>query len=213
MNAKNLLIVGAGAFGREVHAWLMDWVSLNPGWHIAGFINDGPGSTERFDHYPPVVSTVDGYQPKPDEYLVCAIGSPQGKRAVVEKLLARGSRFFTLIHPSVIMGENVVVGQGTVICPSTVLTVDLRIGAFVTLNIGCLIGHDAEIGDFSTLSGHCDITGGVVLEEGVFMGTHASVLPRVRIGKQAVVGAGSVAIRNVAAGTTVFGVPAKRISG
>ncbi|EGH19084.1 hexapeptide repeat-containing transferase, partial [Pseudomonas savastanoi pv. glycinea str. race 4] len=38
----------------------------------------------------------------------------------------------------VIIGENVSIGQGAVICPSTVLTVDLRIGAFVTLNIGCL---------------------------------------------------------------------------
>ncbi|KPW95535.1 hypothetical protein ALO50_04789, partial [Pseudomonas syringae pv. cerasicola] len=78
MNANRLLIVGAGAFGREVHAWLTDWVENNPGWLIAGFINDGPGSTERFDHYPPVVSTVDGYQPKPEEYLVCAIGDPSG---------------------------------------------------------------------------------------------------------------------------------------
>ncbi|AKT29799.1 dTDP-4-amino-4,6-dideoxy-D-glucose acetyltransferase VioB [Pseudomonas syringae pv. actinidiae] len=213
MNVNRLLIVGAGAFGREVHAWLLDWVKLNPGWVIAGFINDGPGSIARFDHYPAVVSSVEGYEPGPEDYLVCAIAKPSDKRLVVEKLLGKGARFFTLIHPSVIMGENVVIGQGAVICPSTVLSVDLRIGAFVTLNIGCLVGHDADIGDFSTLSGHCDITGGVVLEEEVFMGTHASVLPNVKVGKQAVVGAGSVAIRNVAAGITVFGVPAKRISG
>ncbi|MCV4341933.1 acetyltransferase [Pseudomonas capsici] len=213
MSIRQLLIVGAGGFGREVHAWLIDWVERNPGWNIAGFINDGPGSINRFGHYPDVVSTVDDYEPRPEEYLVCAIGKPSDKRLVVEKLLAKGAQFFTLIHPSAIIGDNVTIGQGTVICPSTILSVDLHVGSFVTLNTACAVGHDASIGDFSTLCGHCDVTGGAVLEEEVFMGTHASVLPGVRVGKQAVIGAGSIVIRNIAAGTTVFGVPAKRISG
>ncbi|MET0611326.1 MAG: acetyltransferase [Pseudomonas caspiana] len=213
MKTQKLLIVGAGGFGREVHAWLTDWVDLNPGWSIAGFINDGEGSLNRFNHYPDIVSTVDAYVPRHDEHLVCAIANPADKRKVVEKLLAKGSVFFSLVHPSAVIGENVKIGQGTVICPFALLSVDLTVGAFVTINVSCTIGHDAFIGDFSTLSGQCDVTGGVILEEEVFMGTHASVLPKVRVGRQAVIGAGSVAIRNVAEGTTVFGVPAKRISG
>lgn len=212
MNQK-LLIVGAGGFGREVYAWLSDWVRLNSGWSITGFINDGPGSVSRFDHYPNVVSNIDDYIPQPDEYLVCAIGKPSDKRKVVETLRAKGARFFTLVHPTAVVGGSVSIGEGTVICPLSILSVDLQVGAFVTINTACAVGHDVSIGDYSTLSGHCDVTGGAVLEEEVFMGTHASVIPGVRVGRQAFIGAASVVVRNVAAGTTVFGVPAKRISG
>jgi sugar O-acyltransferase (sialic acid O-acetyltransferase NeuD family) len=131
---------------------------------------------------------------------------------VVEKLLAKGAQFFTLIHPTAIVGENVKIGRGVLICPYSVLTVDLTVGDFVTINLLCTIGHDAEIGDFSTLSCHCDVTGGVVLEAEVFMGSRSSILPKVRVGRGAVVGAGSVVLRKVAPGSVVFGVPAKRIS-
>ncbi|MDF2642356.1 MAG: bacterial transferase hexapeptide repeat protein [Pseudomonas sp.] len=213
MNIKKLLIVGAGGFGREVHAWLVDWIEHNEGWVIGGFINDGPGASSRFSHYPDVVSSIDDYRPQPDEYLVCAIGKPADRRMIVEKLLARGAEFFTLIHPTAVIGENVSIGRGSVICPTTVLSVDIEIGEFVNINIGCVVGHDATIGAFSTLSAHGVVTGFCVLEEEVFMGTHASLLPKVRAGKQSVIGSASVAVRNVAAGTTVFGVPAKRISG
>lgn len=213
MKTKHLIIVGAGGFGREVHAWLKDWIAVNPGWAIGGFIDDTAGSLNRFNHYADIRSTIDAYEPSPTDYLVCAIAKPGDKKAVVEKLLAKGAQFFTLVHPSVVMGENVQIGQGSVVCPYTILSVDLVVGAFVTINSSCTIGHDSSIGDFATLSGHCDVTGGVVLEEQVFMGSHASVLPSVRIGAQAIVGAGSVVLRKVAPGTTVFGVPAKRISG
>ena len=63
------------------------------------------------------------------------------------------------------------------------------------------------------MSGHCDITGGAKLKEGAFLGSHAVIIPKVTVGEYAVVGAGSVVIRTVGAGVTVFGVPAKRISG
>lgn len=212
MSVNKLLIVGAGGFGREVHRWLSDWVLQNQGWKIAGFINDGPGSVARFSHYPPVVSSIDEYQPEPDEHLLCAIGSPADRRKVVEKLQAKGARFFTLIHPSAIVGENVAVGQGAIICPLTVLTADLIIGDFAILNISCVVGHDAAVGAFSTLSPHCNVAGAGVLEDEVFMGTNACVLPGVRVGHQSVIGAGSVVLRNVASCTTAFGVPAKSIS-
>ena len=57
------------------------------------------------------------------------------------------------------------------------------------------------------------MTGGVQLAEGVFMGSHAVVVPKVTVGAYAVIGASSVVIRKVASGSTVFGVPAKRIAG
>jgi sugar O-acyltransferase (sialic acid O-acetyltransferase NeuD family) len=217
---KNLVILGAGGFGREVHAWLLD--SIRNGdcqptnevvWKIAGFIDDVSNAPDIFPGLPPILSKIDEYQPDPNSYLVCAIADPAAKKLLSNKLLLKGAQFFTLIHPSAIVGTNVTVGKGTVICPFTVLSTDLVVGDFVTINSGCTIGHDSVIADYCTLSGHCDITGGVKLQEGAFLGSHAAIIPKVTVGEYAVVGAGSVVIRKVAPGVTVFGVPAKRISG
>jgi len=54
-----------------------------------------------------------------------------------------------------------------------------------------------------------DITGGVTLGEGVLVGSHASVLPRLKVGAGAIIGAGSIVVRDVEPGVTVFGVPAR----
>lgn len=217
---NKLVIMGAGGLGREVHAWLVDVIkkgSCQPTdetiWEIEGFIDDSLNALDSFVGVPRILSTINDYYPQPNTYIVCAIANPAVKKALTEKLISRNVEFFTLIHPSVVVGTNVVIGKGTVICPLSVLTTDLVVGEFVTINLGCTIGHDSELANFCTLSCQCDVTGGARLREGVFLGSRAVVLPNVTIGEYAVVGAGSVAIRKVAPGVTVFGVPAKRISG
>lgn len=71
--------------------------------------------------------------------------------------------------------------------------------------------HDTEFGDYCQISGSCEINGNAVLEEGVFLGSHATVLPNARIGAWAFVGAGSVVLRQVKKGAKVFGNPAVTI--
>ncbi|AZC27860.1 acetyltransferase [Pseudomonas sessilinigenes] len=216
MSIQKFVIVGAGGFGREVHVWLRDWISQSAQpdeYEIIGFLDDSSAALERFEAMPPILSSIDGFEPQDDILLVCAIANPKIKKTVSEKLLAKGARFFSLVHPSAIVGTRVMLGEGVVICPHTVLSTDLIIGNFVTVNSATTVGHDTSVGSYSTISGHCDITGGVQLSEGVFMGSHAVVVPKVVVGEYAVIGASSVVIRKVAPGVTVFGVPAKRISG
>ena len=216
MSAKKFVIVGAGGFGREVYVWLKDWIGLSASpaeYQIIGFLDDAPAALERFPDMPPIICSIDVYEHQEDVVLVCAIADPKIKRIVSDKLLEKGAQFFSLIHPTAIVGTRVVIGEGVVICPNTILSTDLEIGNFVTINSATTIGHDTSVGSYSTISGHCDVTGGVQLAEGVFMGSHAVVAPKVTVGAYAVIGASSVVIRKVASGSTVFGVPAKRIAG
>ena len=74
------------------------------------------------------------------------------------------------------------------------------------------MGHDTVLGPGTTLSGHCDVTGGAKLGRAVFLGSHASITPNVVVGDAARVGAGSIVIRRVRPGKSVFGVPATEIS-
>lgn len=216
MSIRKFIIVGAGGFGREVYGWLSEWIACSAQSsesEIIGFIDDNQSALERFTGLPHILSSIDDYSHQDGVLLVCAIGNPKIKKIVTEKLLAKGACFFSLIHPRAVIGPRVKLGDGVVVCPCAVLSTDITIGDFVTINSASTVGHDASVGSFSTLSGHCDVTGGVHLAEGVFMGSHAAVVPNVSVGAYAVIGASSVVIRKVAPGVTVFGVPAKRISG
>jgi sugar O-acyltransferase (sialic acid O-acetyltransferase NeuD family) len=123
-----------------------------------------------------------------------------------------GARWATLVHPTATIGPGSTVGEGCILCAASGVTAGCRVGKHVVFNFYSGAGHDARIGDFCTLSGHADITGHAVLEEGVFVGSHGVVLPRAHVGAWATVGAGSVVLRSVPPGATVFGVPAKVIN-
>ena len=208
---KRLLIVGAGGFGREVLCWARDVEPTQSEWRIGGFLDANAAALEGFDVPHEILGDPQEFAPAETDLCIGAIGDPATKRRVVTGLAARGAKFATLIHPSVIMGADCRIGDGCILCPRAVLTTHVTLGRFVTLNLAATVGHDVAVGDWSTLSGHVDITGKVSLGEGVFAGSHACVLPGLKVGDRAVVGAGTVVTRNVSAGSTMFGVPAKLI--
>ncbi len=209
---KKVIIVGAGGFGRELHNWLGDVLKRGKTqWEFKGFLDDNLNALKDFSIEEKVIGTIDDWVPSPDEVFLCGLGNPKMKKYCCQLLLERGAVFETLIHPTAIVGRNVNIGCGSVICPRVNLTCDVNIGAFVTMNVNSGMGHDASIGSWSTVSAYCDITGWVKIGSGVFIGSHATVLPKIRVGDNAVIGAGSTVVINVAEHTTVFGVPAKRL--
>lgn len=206
---KRAIIVGAGGFGREVYNWATDHPDWRRQWEIAGFLDDNPAALDGFRYPSSVIGTVEAHQPAPDELFFCGIGTPAVKRAVCQKLLDRGAIFPALVHPSAVLGENVQLAKGVVICPGVVLTCDIQVGDFAMINCLSSAGHDARIGDWSTVSGHCDLTGGTELGEMAFMGSGARILPGKKVGSRTLLGAGSVVLSNVPDDTRVFGNPAR----
>lgn len=206
---KKILIIGAGGLGREAWNYLAQHPECGRSWQIAGFLDDNAGALEKFDYPVKVQGSISEYLPKDDELLVCALGSPEIKQQVCNKLLARGAAFKTFVHHTALVGRNVILGRGCFLAAHVVITGDARLGDFVTLNCHSTCGHDVTVGDFTTLSSYCDLTGGVELGEKVFLGSHASIVPKRKIGDGAFIGAGSVVVTHLKPGKKVFGVPAK----
>lgn len=213
MLGPRLVIAGAGDFAREVLWACSDIPSGQREWQSVCFIDDGveaARSRMKQQHIDmPVISTIQDFLPAPQDLLVCAIGNPKAKLAVCERLKARGARFTNVIHPTAAIAPHSSIGEGVILMRFSIISVDVCVGNYVTINTYSGCGHDAVVEDGCTISAHCDITGHAHLERGVFLGSHAAVVPGVRIGSFATIGAGTVAFRDVKAGQTVLGVPAK----
>ena len=212
----DLILVGAGSFGREVFTWLSQAIEGNSQYKIKGFIDNLAQNQMEIDQreYPiPILGTIDDYHPKSDEKLVMSIVDPKLKKQFVELLSKRGSKFHKLIHPSVIIGHNVKVGDGCIICPNCILANDTNIGDYVFINTCSTIGHDTVVGSFTSINGGVQITGDVKVGSECFFGVGSVVINKLNIGYRAIVGAGSVVIRSIRPNVTVFGNPAKIIKG
>lgn len=211
--ADRWLIVGAGGFGREVYAWTLGHLHSKTNGPQIGFLDDNPECLDRFPDLKPLWSErISTYSPRPGDRLLMAIADPGAKLAAGSMLVSRGATFASYIHPTAVLSHDFQIGKGCILCPLSVVCCSVRIGDFVSMNVGALAGHDSVIEDGCTLSPHANVAGQVDLERGVFLGCQTVILPKIRIGEFARIGAGSTVISHVRSYSTMLGVPAKRVS-
>lgn len=208
---KDLYIIGAGGFGREV-AWLVERINeIEPTWNIKGFIddNDSRWGTKENDYV--VLGGCDYLKTLGEVYAVCAIGAAKVRKNIIEKLKESSIKFATIIDPSVLISKRVEVGEGTIICASSILTVDIKIGKHVIINLDCTIGHDDIIDDFVTIYPSVNVSGNVHLGECSELGTGMQIIQGKTVAKNTIIGAGAVVVRNIEVSGTYVGSPAKKI--
>lgn len=212
VNNNKILLVGAGGFAREIYDYLSQSNFEYNGYKLAGFLSDNDDDLDSFNIDHKIIGNIKSELLDEGTVLIMAVASPSLKEELYRYYEQSGAQFITYVHPTAIIGKYVNLGDGCVICPNVTLTTNISIGSCCTINAHSSIGHDANIGNFCTLSGHCDITGGVKVGDRVIFGSHALVIPSKIVESDSVVGAGSVVIKKVKSGTTVFGNPAKKIN-
>ena len=207
---KKILIVGAGGFGRELLQWIKDINAEKPTWEVGGFLDDKLQALDGVEIDYPVVGTISDWQPKDDEVFALAMGKPQLKRMVVEKLKSRGAHFAAVIHPTALVSPFAHYGEGLVMFPYSKLSCNSTVGDFVSI-LTTPIGHDNEIGDYTMISGGCNIVRNVKIGKDVFVAAGVCIAQDVVVKDGAYIGLGSVVLKDVKAGTKVFGNPARII--
>lgn len=207
---KDIIILGAQGFGREVLQWIKDINKVTPTWNIKGFLDDDLTALDGYKCDYKILGTIQDWVPSENEEFVFAIASPQTKEKLATMLKSKGARFARVIHPTSIVGDFCNIGEGLVVTPRAKISPNVTIGNFVTI-MGCGVGHDAEINDYCTLCGGVMVSGHVKLGERVYIGTNAVVSPNRKIGNDVFVCMGSMVMTNVKAGYKVMGYPAKRM--
>ena len=207
---RPVAVVGAGGHGREV-AWLIEEINAEARqFEFVGFIDDAATATP--EGYP-LLGSVEAWlaRRQSDVELVCAIGEPSTRAAVVARLDRAGARYATLVHPTVRRSRWVEIATGTMICAGSVLTTNVQVGPHAIVNLACTISHDARLGAFCSLMSGVHVSGHVTLGRGVYVGTGASLIQDVTVGDWTVIGAGAVVTSNLPGGQIAVGVPAKAI--
>lgn len=208
---KDLYIIGAGGFGREV-AWVVERInSIKPTWNLKGFIDDNEtlwGSIEGEYH---VLGGCEHLSTLEDVYAVCAVGSSNVRKKIIEKLKDTSVKFATLVDPSVLYSNSVKIGEGAIVCAGTIITVDVNIGDHVIVNLDCTIGHDAVIDDFVTIYPSVNVSGNVLIGECSELGTGAQIIQGKKVISNTIIGAGAIVVKDCLESGTYVGSPAKKI--
>lgn len=210
---KDIAIFGVGGFGREVLALIKDINRKEPTWNIVGFFDDGHEKGEMFNGYPNLGKVEDLNRWETPLCLTLAIGSPVIKKKILDKITNPLVDFPTLIHPSVWIGDKdyVEIGKGCILCTGVMITTNVRIKDFVILNLQCTVGHDTVILDHASFMPSVNISGEVIIGEGVYVGTGVKIINQLEIGEYTIVGAGAVVAKTLPSRCTAVGVPAKPI--
>lgn len=193
-------IIGSGGFGREVKQLLLD---NNPNEIIDFFVDD-----QYVDNisYPISKLNINEYE------VIIAIGDPMKREEIVNKL-PKETKFFTAIHKSVqLLDNNIIIGEGSIICSNCILTTNIKIGKHSQLNLLTTIGHDTIIGDYFTTAPGAKISGNCNIDNNVYIGTNSSVREKINICNNVIVGLNAGVVKNISEPGVYIGVPAKKLN-
>ena len=191
-------IIGAGGFGREVYHQMKHSVFGETDFYV-----DDEYATDKIKP----MSSIDITTCK----VLVAIGDPHKRQAVVSRL-PENTEFFTFVHRSVIMpDDDIVIGEGSIICAGAILTTNIKIGKHAQLNLQTTIGHDCEIGDFFTTAPHVAISGNCKIGDRVYFGTNSCVKEKISICDDVTIGLNAGVVKNIADPGTYIGTPCHKI--
>jgi sugar O-acyltransferase (sialic acid O-acetyltransferase NeuD family) len=208
---KDLIIIGASGFGREV-AWLVERINKSvPTWNLMGFLDDNTELTGKEVGGYKVLGVIETVANYSDAYFVCAIGASKTRRSIIDRIMLYKPNFTVLVDPSVEMSERITIGEGSIICAHTIATVDICIGRHVIINLDCTIGHDAILDDYVTLYPSVNVSGATHIGVCVELGTGMQIIQGKTVGNESIIGAGAVIVKDIPTKCTAVGSPAKPI--
>lgn len=211
---ERIIIVGTGGFAREVLWLVREMQQAGQSLEIAGLVAESPDFPAAIAGVP-VLGTDETMFAQIDRSLqfVVAIGNPKIRYKIAQQY--ENQSFIAaspLIHPSVLIGTDTRIDNGSIICAGSIITTDIHIEKHCLINLHCSVGHDCRISQSVTLHPGVRLSGAVQVGEMAELGTSAVVLPGLRLASAVRVGAGAVVTRDLEqSGATFTGIPAKFI--
>lgn len=190
---KKIVILGAGG-----HAHVIADIVKAEGNKVVAFLDDDSSQKD-------CGGPISDYKKYDDCKFIIGIGSAD----VREKLSKLELKWHTAIHPTAVVSDSAVIGEGTVVMPNAVINARAVIGKHCIINTGSIVEHDNDIGDYSHISVGANLGGTVSIGQKCWIGIGTTIKNNVEICDEATIGAGAVVVTNINKSGTYIGVPAK----
>ncbi|NNP74029.1 acetyltransferase [Acinetobacter defluvii] len=202
---KDLIIVGAGGHGVEI-AWLAKRCQRK----IKGFLDSTPEKQNTQIMGLDVLGPIEKAQQFIECEFIIAIGNPRSRKKILD-LFFNDEKFVfaTLVDPQAVVGENVIIAEGSMICVGAVLTVNVNIGQHCIVNINSTLSHGVHLENFVTIAPNASLSGDVILKDYVEIGANAVVKEKLVVREGAMIGMGAVLTKDVEKNHVMVGNPAK----
>lgn len=191
-------------FGASGHGKVIKDILNANGVKVEAFVDDNPDVNECGGCC--VMHYATGLSP-----IIVSVGMNRIRKMIVERLKTNNPtiKFGTAIHPSAIVSPTVQIGEGTVVMAGTVINADAIIGKHCIINTGATVDHDCIIEDYCHIAPGTHISGATHVGEGTWVGVGSSVIQCLNIGKNCMIGAGSVVVKDIPDNVTAYGCPAE----
>ena len=185
------VLIGNGGHAREVMAQM----EVN----LLRFVDD-----QYVDEHTLPLSQFD---PKKHIAMV-AVADSIDRYDIIERL-PKETQFFTFIHPTALLMEDIEIGEGSFIGAYSILTTNIKIGKHAILNRGNHIGHDCQIGNYFSAMPGAIVSGNVKIYDLVYMGNNSSIREKLSIHSLTTIGMNSAVVKHIEQSGVYVGVPAK----
>lgn len=205
-----VVVIGAGGHGRVV----LD-ILLSSGQHrVVGILDADPGLIGTQLYGIEVLGPVNLLSKLRQQRVrgaVVAIGDNRVRRKYRAEIDAAGLDAINAIHPSSVISPRAILGRNVVVCAGAVVCTDATIGDSVIINTGACVDHECLVGEGAHIAPGAVLAGRVQIGPDAFIGLGSKIIQCRTVGAAAVVGAGAVVIRDVPEGARMVGVPARQL--
>lgn len=209
---KKIVLFGGG---NQVH-YTLDIIEKQGLYKVVGIIDSVHDiGSDRFGYK--VIGRQEDLKSLVDEYGIEAgiitIGDNWIRYKISEQVknLVKDFEFVNAIHPSVVIGNNVQIGNGVVVMAGVIINPMAKIGNHTFFATGCQIEHDCTIEDYASVSAGSVLGGYVHIKRYSAITLNVTVLDRTTIGENSVVGSGSLVLKDVPDNILAYGNPCKNI--
>lgn len=187
------VLIGNGGHAREVMAQM--GIKLEC-FVDEEYVDDETSSLSKFD---------------PNIHIAMIVVADSKNRYDIAQRLPKETKFFSFIHPTALIMNNVEIGDGSFIGAYSILTTNIKIGKHTILNRSNHIGHDCIIGDYFSAMPGAIVSGNVIISDIVYMGNNSSIREKLSIHSSSIIGMNSAVVKNISEPGVYVGVPAKKI--
>jgi sugar O-acyltransferase (sialic acid O-acetyltransferase NeuD family) len=187
------VLIGNGGHAREVMAQM--------GVNLLRFVDD-----QYIDDDTLPLSQFD-----PTKHVAMVAVANSKDRYDITQRLPKETQFFTFIHPTALLMDNIEIGEGSFIGAYSILTTNIKLGKHSILNRGNHIGHDCRIGDYFSAMPGAIVSGNVTIYDLVYMGNNSSIREKLSVHSLSTIGMNSAVVKHIEEPGVYVGCPTKKI--